>query len=389
MHDSRRRVVHVTGSLDMGGQEKLLVEFARHADRDRFDLRFVSLTTHGPLAADLEAEGWPVTALDVPPGLWPGLVLRLARIFRQWRADAVHTHNDRPLIYAAPAARLARVGRVVHTRHGRGLGNSRRQVLLGNAAARLTDDFVCVSEDAARMSVAQGLPPRRVQTVWNGIDTRRFAFADPRPDGPAVIVARLSPEKDIATLLHAVRRVVDADPAFRLEIAGDGPCLPELRRLAAELGLDGSVTFLGLVRDVPALLARAKLYVLSSISEGVSLTLLEAMACGLPVVATRVGGTPEVVVDETTGLLVPPGDPAALAAALNRTYRDADLAAALGRRGRARVEAHFDIRRMVAAYERKYLGTEETSHDAVDNNPAGVADGRRGRAGVVAAAAGR
>src|SRR5437868_10562778 len=112
-------VVHVTGCLDVGGQEKLLVEFARHADRRRFALHFVSLEKRGPLARDLEAEGWPVTALDVPPGFWPGLVVRLARLVRR-QADVVHTHNDRPLIYAVPAARLAGVRRIVHTRHGRG-----------------------------------------------------------------------------------------------------------------------------------------------------------------------------------------------------------------------------------------------------------------------------
>src|SRR5437763_7176561 len=155
------RIFHVSGCLDVGGQEKLLVEFARHADRSRFALHFVALAQRGALARDLEAEGWPVTALDVPPGLWPGLVLRLARLFRRGRADVVHTHNERPLIYAAPAARLAGVRRVVNTRHGRHAWFSARQNFVANLAARAADHYVCVSEDCARLTVAQGLPASR------------------------------------------------------------------------------------------------------------------------------------------------------------------------------------------------------------------------------------
>ena len=118
------------------------------------------------------------------------------------------------------------------------------------------------------------------------------------------------------------RSAAAEDPSFRLEIAGDGPCMADLRRMAGELGLAGCVHFHGQVRDVPALLARAGLFVLSSLTEGVSLTLLEAMACGLAVVATRVGGNPEVVADGATGLLVPPGDPAAPAHAMLRLRRN-------------------------------------------------------------------
>ena len=386
----RMRVVHVTGCLEIGGQEKLLVEFARHADRPRFALHFVSLGGRGPVARDLEAEGWPVTAFDTPTGLRPSLVVRLARLLRRERADVVHTHNDRPLIYAPLAARLAGVRRVVHTRHGRGVGVTGRQRVLANLTARLVERYVCVSDDCTRLAIDQGLSASHVETLRNGIDTRHFAFGGPQPDGPAVIVARLCPEKDIATLLRAVAFVVRAQPAFRLAIAGDGPCMAELRTLAGVLGLGEHVQFLGMVRDVAGLLARASMYVLSSISEGVSLTLLEAMASGLPVVATRVGGTPEVVTDET-GLLVPPGDPAALAAALARVGADPVLAQRLGRAGRQRVETLFDIRRMVAAYEAMYVGAArrpitEDHHDAVDDRHDGGA-GRHGGARCRALAA--
>jgi glycosyltransferase involved in cell wall biosynthesis len=352
--ERRLRVVHVTPGLDMGGLEKLLVEFARHADRRRFALRFVTLGGRGALAGDIESCGWPVTALGEPDGLRPGLVLRLARRFRHWQPDVIHTHDDRAHLYGTFAGRLARVPRLLHTRHGRSPHLSCRQRMLVNAAARLIDHFVCVSEDSARLAVRHGVPANRVRTIWNGIDVRRFAYVGPRRDGPAVLVARLSPEKDIETLLHAAALVVCQDAAFRLEIAGDGPCMPSLQKTTADLGLEGHVRFLGQVRDVPALLARAGLFVLSSLSEGISLTLLEAMASGLPIVATHVGGNPEVVAHGESGFLVPPRNPLALADALLRLRRDHDACVRLGEAGRRRVETKFDIRRMVREYETLY-----------------------------------
>jgi glycosyltransferase involved in cell wall biosynthesis len=349
------RVAHVSLGLDMGGQEKLLLEFARHADRPRFALRFVSLSTRGVLAEDLESCGWPVAALEEPPGLRPGLVLRLAGLFRRWKADVVHTHDDRPLIYGVPAARLARVPCVIHTRHGQSFWITLRQTALVNFAASLTDRFVCVSEDSARLTVRHGVSAEKVGSIWNGIDVSRFAYAGPNPQGPVVTVARLSPEKDVGNLIRAAALVAQEDTGFRLVIAGDGVCLPALKQTAEELGLGEQVRFLGQVRDIPALLGTASLFVLPSLSEGVSLTLLEAMARGLPVVATCVGGNPEVVVHEETGLLVPARDPAALAQAVLRLRRDPDGCRRLGLAGRRRVESLFDIRRMVARYEALYL----------------------------------
>jgi glycosyltransferase involved in cell wall biosynthesis len=194
----------------------------------------------------------------------------------------------------------------------------------------------------------------RVRTLWNGIDLTRFAYHGPCEDGPIVTVARLSPEKDLASLLHAAQRVLASQPQARFEIAGDGPCRAVLARLAEELNVSDRVVFLGEVRDVAALLARARLFVLPSQTEGISLTLLEAMACGLPVVTTQVGGNPEVVDAEVTGLLVPAGAPAALAEAIGTVLRDPARGRHLGLEGRRRVERCFDIRHMLAQYEALY-----------------------------------
>jgi glycosyltransferase involved in cell wall biosynthesis/O-antigen/teichoic acid export membrane protein len=358
----RRRIAHVTLGLETGGQEKLLVEFARHADRQHFDLVFLSLTSRGQLAADIEEQGWPVAVLGKPLGFRPRFVFDLVPWLRRSRIDAVHTHDATPLIYGALAARLAGVPRVIHTRHFARLPIiTRRQAFLGRLAARLTDAFVCVSEDSARVAIEEGVPFQRVGTVWNGIDMKRFAFAGPRPDGPAVLVARLSPEKDVVTLLRAVALVVREKPSFRLEIAGNGPCLPDLLQQGRNLRLESNVVFVGEVRDVPRWLARASLFVLPSLTEGISLTLLEAMSCGLPVVATRVGGNPEVVANNLTGLLVPPGEPTALARAMLQVHGDGERSQRMGEAGRRRVQQYFEARRMVAAYESLYMGHSLTS----------------------------
>ncbi len=364
----RLRVVHLTWCLDVGGLEKLLVEFARHADRARFDLQFVSLTTRGALAQDLERLGWPVLTLEEPGGVQPGLVLRLARLFRRARVDIVHTHDERPLLYGASAARLARVPRVFHTRHGQKARNSRRQVFLFRLASTLADRVVCVSDDTAAWTAREGVAPRRIRTIRNGIDLTRFAYTGPALDGPVVTVARLSPEKDVATLVRAAAIAVREMPSFRLEVAGDGVCMPELRQLTAELGLEDHVRFHGTVRDVPALLERARLFVLPSVEEGISLTLLEAMARGLPVVATRIGGSPEVVADGETGLIIPARKPEVMAQAMLRLLQDSEGSRRMGQAGRCRVERHFDVRHMVAAYEALYC--EDRTSNAKMAEPA-------------------
>ena len=354
------RIAHVALQLETGGLERLLVEFARHSDRRRFDHRFIAIGARGQIADEIEAAGCPVTVLDTPPGVRPALAFRLARLFRDQRIDVVHTHNTKPLIYAGPAARLAGVGGVIHTRHGQRRGATPKQNLLFRLAARCADRIVCVSEDSRRLSRLEGLDSRSTCTIWNGIDCDRFSLAGPIAQGPALFVGRLSPEKDVATLLRATAIVIAEQPSFRLQIAGAGPCMQELTDLASSLQLGHHVEFLGAVPDVAQVLGSASLFVLPSLTEGLSLTVLEAMACGLPVVATRVGGTPEAVTDEHSGLLVEPRQPDLLARAMRQVWCNPDLGRKMGLAGRHRAEELFDVRRMVAKYQSLY-------HDVLQN----------------------
>jgi glycosyltransferase involved in cell wall biosynthesis len=355
MADRKIRITHVVLQLHTGGMEKLLVELARHADRRRFDLRFVCIGERGAVADEIEGCGWPLACLGYAPGLRPTIAYRLAREFSAGQADVVHTHNNVPLIYGGPAALLAGVRGLIQTRHGQTSGTTRRHRAAFRLASMLADRVVCVSEDSLRLSATEGVPARRLAVVRNGIDTFRFAYTGPAAGGPVVMVGRLVAAKGADHLLRAAAAVVPTRPEFRLEIAGDGEARAGLEAMAAELGLSGHVQFHGTVRDIPGLLSRASAVVLPSLSEGISLTLLEAMARGLPVIATRVGGNPEVVVDGVTGRLVPPADPAGLATALLELGTVSDHTRALGRAGRARVERLFDVRRMVDEYESLYL----------------------------------
>jgi glycosyltransferase involved in cell wall biosynthesis len=193
-----------------------------------------------------------------------------------------------------------------------------------------------------------------VQTIWNGIDLDEFDFRGPGEHPIAISVARLSAEKDFPTLLHAMNLARKEAPELKLRLVGDGPERPRLEALANELGLHDCVEFRGDCRDVPQQLAGAAMYVSSSVTEGISLTLLEAMAVGLPVIATAVGGNPEIVEDSLTGRLVPASNPEKLAAALVDLSRRPELWRTWGEAGRQRVETHFNVRRMVGDYQHLY-----------------------------------
>jgi glycosyltransferase involved in cell wall biosynthesis len=227
---------------------------------------------------------------------------------------------------------------------------------------------VAVSDDARRLTVqADRVRSDKVMRIWNGIDISRFGYRGPAADPVAITVARLSPEKDLHTLLRAMHLAVQEVPELRLIIVGDGPQRADLEKMCAALGLESQVQFLGERHDVHDLLGRAGFVVSSSMSEGISLTLLEAMAVGLPVVATAAGGTPEIIEDGTCGRTVPVGDTAALAQAMVEMCRRQSEWPAIGRAGRQRVAEHFEVRRMVAEYEELYARIASAKRTAPDS----------------------
>ena len=244
---------------------------------------------------------------------------------------------------------------VVNTRHGQRAGHGWKSSVPFQWASHLVDRIITVSDDAANLCIhSDRVNPRKVQRIWNGIDLSDFRFSGPVNKPIAISVARLSAEKDFPTLLRAVPRVLDVVPEFRLQIVGNGPERDQLQALTRELAIEQAVEFLGERTDVPELLSQAGFFISSSRTEGISLTLLEAMAVGLPVVATAVGGNPEIIVPDVTGYLVPAADPESLTNAVIRLCAEHGSWLQMGEQGRLRVAEHFDVRRMARDYEALY-----------------------------------
>lgn len=363
-------VVHVVHRLAVGGLENGLVNLINHMPAERYRHAIVCMTEYTDFRERIRRGDVECFALGKRAGQDFGVYVRLWRLLRRLRPDIVHTRNIGTLECVLPAFAAGVRGRV-HGEHGRDMadlrGDNRRYIVLRRLCNPLIGRFVAVSRDLADWLVASvRIPPSRIAQIYNGVEYARFLPAsDGRaglpnpgfaPAGAVVIgtVGRMQGEKDPLNLLRAFLRLVDATPGgrerLRLVFIGDGPLRGEAQRLAGESGCEDIVWFAGVRDDVAALLRGLDVFVLPSLAEGISNTILEAMASGLPVVATRVGGNPELVDDGRSGTLVPAGDPEALAEAIRAYVEDPELRRGHGRAGRLKVEQEFSMERMVQRY---------------------------------------
>jgi glycosyltransferase involved in cell wall biosynthesis len=329
-------------------------------------LAVLCLEKPGSLAPRAEALGVQVLCADKRPGLRLEARRRVRDLLRQFQPDVVHTHQIGALFYTGPAARSAGVPLTVHTEHGKHYAGRRRTRWLGWLAARSAAGFFCVSEDIAREVIACRVAPRRkVRVVANGIDTARFrdrsgvpslrsALGVP-PDAVVVgTVGRLAEVKRQDLLLRAFAAVRREVSQARLLVVGDGPLRADLEALAASLGLGETVYFAGYQPEPAAYLAAMEVFALTSRSEGMPLVVLEAWAAGVPVVASAVGGVPELIRDGDNGLLFRSGDEGALTTALAGLLRDPARRSRLAHAGRDEATTRFDVRSMAAEYEQQY-----------------------------------
>jgi sugar transferase (PEP-CTERM/EpsH1 system associated) len=325
------------------------------------------MTAGGPLTDRLPA-GVAVHCVAKRAGIDLRAMARLARLFRRLRPDIVHSRNW-GAFDAVLAARLAGIRAVVHGEHGREasdpLGLNVRRNRIRRALGPLVSRFVTVSFDLRGWLVGTvGIPAGKVLTIHNGVDPARFGDGDSTearrtlglPVDATVIgtVGRLDPVKDQVGLLAAFAAFPDSPSGPRLAIVGEGPCRQALEGEIARLRLTGRAHLCGERRDIPSVLKAFDVFALPSRAEGISNTILEAMATGLPVVATDVGGNPELVEPDVTGRLVPAADPAALEGALRSYVSDPYLRAQHGKAGRERVLQHFSLERMAQAHTDLY-----------------------------------
>jgi glycosyltransferase involved in cell wall biosynthesis len=345
------KVAQLVISGDVAGGQLVALEIARAAGARGDEVVFLA-PHRGPFTELAEAAGFDVRVVRAGRAARLGRSASLARLLRELRVDLVHTHGAFALnALGRMAARLARVPVVSHLHienHFRGGAVGRAQREVDNATARLCARVIAVSDDTRRALVAQGYPASRVVVVHNGVSVPPASGGTPGT-GPLRIgeIARLCDVKGQRDLIRALRLV----PDVRAVLVGDdleagGAYRRLLERDIEAAGLAHRVELVGYRPDVPAILDGLDVVVLPSWIEGMPLVLLEAMAHAKPVVATHVGGTPEVVVDGQTGLLVPPRDPEALAGAFRRLIEDPELARSMGQAGYERVRTEFSVEAM-------------------------------------------
>ena len=367
-------VVHVVYRFDVGGLENGIVNLINHMPRGAYRHAVLALTdVSASFARRITGDDVPIQALHKPPGQGIWLYPQVQRLLRQWRPAIVHTRNLAALEMVVPAG-AAGVPVRIHGEHGRDVedlaGTRRRYQWLRRAYRPFVSHYVALSQDLARyMTGRVGVPPQRLSQIYNGVDTARFAPAAQAvaiPGCPFAApqhwivgsVGRMQTVKDPLTLARAFVQVLQMQPALRdrlrLVMVGDGALRAAARQVLDDAGVGALCWLPGERQDVADVMRGLQCFVLPSLAEGVSNTILEAMATGLPVLATDVGGNAELVAAGRTGALVPAADPTALALQLLALAEQPAQAARLGAAGRADVAARWSLHTMVGAYQGLY-----------------------------------
>jgi sugar transferase (PEP-CTERM/EpsH1 system associated) len=370
--DTRPLIAHIVFSLDYGGLENGVINVVNGLDAESFRHAIISLTTVRDIRNRIRREDVQIHALEKRPGKDPATYLRLFGLLRHLRPSVVHSRNI-GTIDSVPVARFAGVPCCIHGEHGWDVfdpGGTRRKYrairrLLSPAIAR----FVAVSAELERWLVATvGIPAGKVLRVCNGVDTERFRpppsdarrrlLAERFPPDALVVgsVTRFGAIKDPLNLVRAFleARTAPGGGRLRLVMIGDGTLRAEAQALLLEAGAAAAAWLPGSRDDIPELLREIDLFVLGSLREGISNTILEAMATGLPVIATATGGNGELILPEVSGLLVPPGNSMALAQAILRYAQEESLRRAHAEAARVRAVREFSLERMLTDYAALY-----------------------------------
>lgn len=365
---ARPKLVYVVNSLNPGGTEKLVVEMSL-AFAPTFDLEVVCLDEPGLWAATLRGAGIPVHCLWRQPGLDLAIPVKLARHFRRTKARIVHAHQCTAWFYAALSRILEAAPKLVLEEHGRffpEVKNTKRIFVNRLLARHLTHRFVAVSEDIrVRLQQYEGLDAEQTRVIYNGVKVEPLLSGEARDalrlelgfePGSFVVgtVGRFDPIKNLPMLIGGIARASGSHDGLRGLLVGDGPVFPDVRALVEREGLSDRVRLTGFRGDARKLIQCMDLFVLSSFSEGTSMALLEAIASGVPVAVTDVGGNPEVVVNGKTGWVVPSGSMDALSAVIVECMENAGKRREFAAAGQGRFEALFTFDRMIDNYREQY-----------------------------------
>ncbi|MEW6513499.1 MAG: TIGR03088 family PEP-CTERM/XrtA system glycosyltransferase [Pseudomonadota bacterium] len=373
--DARPLVLHVFYRFDVGGLENGVANLINHMPVDAYRHAILALTEVTDFRQRIRRDDVQYISLRKPPGHLFKLFPRLWRIFRELKPAIVHSRNLAALEVTVPAW-LARVPVRIHGEHGYDVGDldgsNKTYQWVRRAYNPFVSRWIALSRDLqAYLTGRAGIPGRKVTQIYNGVDAGRFHPAvSPAPISNCPFtrpehwligtVGRMQTVKDQTLLARAFIRALDLAPELkcrlRLVMVGDGPLRAEAQALLDTAGVADLAWLPGERHDVPEVLRGLDCFVLPSLAEGISNTILEAMASGLPVIATRVGGNPELLIEGQTGMLVPVSDPEAMARAIVDYARNPEQARAAGKAGRAEVERRFSLDAMIRAYGTLYDG---------------------------------
>ena len=364
-------IVHLIYRLDFGGLESLVVDCVNRIPPDKYHHAIVCLTDYTDFAKKITQPNVQIIALHKPPGLGLSIHFKLWKLFRTLRPAILHTYNIAALEYAF-SAKLAGVPICVHAEHGRDMsdmkGTNSRHNFLRRHLVRFVDRYVSVSADLHDwLHDIVGIPSSKQSLIINGVDTDKFspqrvAQKSLLPwSGEHFVIGTVGQIRDIKNhtgLIKAFALLVEQHPQyldkFRLCIIGDGGLLASLKQQVADAGLTDLVWLPGVRSDIAELMSTFSVFTLPSLAEGTPVALLEAMATGLPIVASNVGGIPEVITDGVQGSLVPVNDLQALADAYLRYFEQPTLAAQHGAAARQQVENKYSLNTMISSYQQLY-----------------------------------
>jgi len=364
-------IAHVVLSLEVGGLEVLVIEMAKSLVRQGHSCTIYCLDKTGSLAQEARAAGVEVILISRTSGFADfGAIARMRNSFRARKHSIIHTHNVEPMFYGAFAAFGIRPIRIVHTQHGIPTPFAYLNRLKARVSGFFVDRFIGVSENSTQFAIESGWISRnKALTILNGINTSRFC-----PDSfkrkeirqalglsdralVAICVARLSPVKNHARLIQIFKQLIESahNTDLTLLLIGDGECRLAIETQIADFRLSANIRLLGEVHDTDKYLAAADVFVLSSDSEGISVSILEAMASGLPVIVTDVGGNHEIVSDGETGYLVPIDNLSLYPSRIETLISNPSLRESFSCRARERVVQHFSLDAMVSSYRKVYM----------------------------------
>ena len=364
---NRLKIVHVTFDMSIGGAEKVIYNLITNTDKTRYDASVLCLgKIVGPIGQQLISIGYKVDIIAREPGFDISLIYKIRRYVQKHKVDVLHCHQYTPYVYGVFGS-MSNFCRVIFTEHGRFFPDERKKKrVLINPFLNLFTGYVTAISKATRDALVdyENFPYNKIKVVYNGIDDLNYlSSGDPElkktlgiKDGASILgtVARLDSIKNQRMMINALKLVHDNYPDTYLIIVGDGPERKNLQELVSGLHVSSKVIFTGFSEEAHIYYKIMDMFLLTSFSEGTAMTLLEAMASGLPCIATNVGGNPEIVKDSETGILVPVNDEKLLADTICALISNRSLSKKLGEAGRKRYEEKFTVEKMVAAYQQMY-----------------------------------